>query len=174
MLERPEASELDPYYAHYVGLVPDGDVITTLRTQIDDTAALLDGLRPTQETLRYAPGKWSVREVIGHVIDTERVFVVRALRFARRDSAPLPSFDQDDYVAQSNAHDRPLSGLMAELRLVRAATIAMFHSFEPTWGLRRGIASDRAFTVRAIAWIIAGHELHHRDILAERYLGSAS
>jgi uncharacterized damage-inducible protein DinB len=170
MLARPDTSEFDPYYGHYVGLVPDGDIVTTLRAQIESTAALLRGMDPDQEVLRYAPGKWSVREVVGHVIDTERVFALRALCFARRDPAPLPSFDQDDYAAQSNAHLRPMSELLDELLHVRASTVALLQGFDPLWGQRRGIASDRPFTVRAIAWIIAGHELHHRGVLNDRYL----
>jgi hypothetical protein len=167
---KPSAGEFLPYYERYIALVPAGDVLATLEAQMSDTQALLRGLPASTSTYRYAPDKWSVNEVIGHVIDAERIFAARALRFSRNDTTPLPSFEQDDYVRNSNANTYPLAELAAELDTVRRSTVFLFkHLDEPAW-LRRGIASNAEVTVRALAFIIAGHELHHREILHTRYL----
>lgn len=167
---RPAQGEFLPYYERYIALVPDGDVLATLETQMSDTQALLRGLPASTSTYRYAPDKWSVNEVVGHVIDAERIFAARALRFARNDATALPGFEQDDYVRNSNANAYPLAELAAELDHVRRSTLFLFrHLDEPAW-LRRGVASNAEVTVRALAYIIAGHELHHREILHTRYL----
>lgn len=167
---RPGAGEHDEYYRLYIGQVPDGDILETLERQIDETADLLKGLPAALETHRYAPDKWSIREVIGHLIDAERVFGVRALHFARSDPAPLPSFEQDDWVRLGNAHERPMASLVAELVAVRTGHVLLFRGLDADAALRRGIASGLEFTVRSIPWILAGHELHHRRLLQERYL----
>ncbi|HEX9219137.1 MAG TPA: DinB family protein [Gemmatimonadaceae bacterium] len=167
---RPAKSEFLPYYERYIALVPDGDVISTLTTQMSETQALLHGLPASVATYRYAPEKWSVNEVIGHLIDSERIFAARALRFARNDPAPLPGFEQDDYVRNSTFDAYPLSELASELEIVRQSTIFLFrHIDEQAW-TRRGVANNAEVSVRALAYIIAGHELHHREVLRSRYL----
>ena len=167
---KPAKSEFLPYYERYIALVPDGDVISTLTTQMSETLALLGALPASVATYRYAPEKWSVNEVIGHLIDSERIFAARALRFARNDPAPLPGFEQDDYVRNSTFDAYPLSELASELEIVRQSTIFLFrHIDEQAW-TRRGVANNAEVSVRALAYIIAGHELHHREVLRSRYL----
>jgi len=137
---------------------------------MSETQALLHGLPASVATYRYAPEKWSVNEVIGHLIDSERIFGARALRFARNDPAPLPGFEQDDYVRNSTFDAYPLSELASELEIVRQSTIFLFrHIDEQAW-TRRGVANNAEVSVRALAYIIAGHELHHREVLRSRYL----
>jgi DinB family protein len=167
---RPVEGEFLPYYERYISLVPDGDVLSMLEEQMIDTQSLLRGIPPAVSTYRYAPGKWSVNELIGHVIDSERIFAARALRFARNDPTPLPGFEQDDYVRNSNFDPYPIAELASEWESVRRATVFLFkHLEEPAW-MRRGVANNAEVSVRALAYIIAGHELHHREILRERYL----
>ena len=167
---RPAEGEFLPYYERYIALVPSGDVLTTLDAQMSETQGLLRALPASSSTYRYAPGKWSVNEVIGHIIDSERIFAARALRFARNDATPLPGFEQDDYVRNSKFDVYPVAELASELDSVRRATVFLFkHLEEPAW-MRRGIANNAAVSVRALAYIIAGHELHHREILSARYL----
>jgi hypothetical protein len=167
---KPAKSEYLPYYETYVKLVPDGDVIATLTSQMIETQSLLHALPNSVATYRYAPDKWSVNEVVGHIIDCERIFTARALRFGRNDATPLPGFEQDDYVRGAVFDAYPLSDLASELEAVRHATIFLFrHMDEEAW-TRRGIANNAEVSVRALAYICAGHELHHREILSSRYL----
>jgi hypothetical protein len=167
---RPAASEYLPYYERYIGLVPEGDVVATLVNQMVETQSLLRALPASVATYRYAPEKWSVNELVGHMIDSERIFTSRALRFARNDPAPMPSFDQNDYVRNATFDSYPLADLASELEAVRHATIFLFrHMDEQAWS-RRGIANNAEVSVRALAYIVAGHELHHREILSARYL----
>jgi len=168
---RPETGEFNPYYAGYVALVPDGDVRATLRTQIADTAALLLAAPTNLHEHRYAAGKWSVKEVVAHMADTERVLAYRILRFARGDDTPLASFDEQLWAPAAGCEMRTLPSLVAEFEAVRAATAALLQGLPPEAWTRGGQASGAAVTVRALAWIIAGHELHHRAILEGRYLG---
>ena len=171
MIQRPEPDECDAYYHRYIGRVPDGDLLDILEQGVAETRSVVAGLTAERETYRYEPGKWSVREVVGHVVDSERAFAYRALAFARHDPAPYPSFDQNEYAAVSNANERPLPDLIAELSAVREANVLMFRGFEDeTWNLR-GVASGFEFTVRALAFIIAGHEIWHRGTLRKLYLG---
>jgi hypothetical protein len=168
--QKPEKSEFLPYYERYIALVPDGDVISTLTSQMTDTQSLLNALPASVATYRYAPDKWSVNEVVGHLIDSERIFTGRALRFARNDATPIPGFEQDDYVANATFNSYPLSELAAEFETVRQSTLFLFrHLDEEAW-IRRGLANNAEVSVRALAYIIAGHELHHREILSTRYL----
>lgn len=167
---RPDA--VPEFYSRYVARVPDGDIAGTLATQIDETVALLAGLSEDQAHHRYAPGKWSIKEVLGHVADAERVFAYRMLRFARGDATPLAGFDENAYVPAGRFDDRPLPDLLAELQSVRTATVALLRGLPADALDRRGTANGVAITVRALAWVTAGHELHHRHILAERYLGA--
>ena len=167
---KPDESEYLPYYGRYIALVSDGDVVATLEAQMRETQALLGGMPASMATYRYAPGKWSVNEMLGHVADSERIFAARALRFARADATQLPGFEQDDYVRNSSFDSYPLSDLAAELDTVRRSTIYLFrHLTEEAWQ-RAGVANNAKVTVRALAYIIAGHELHHRGILQSRYL----
>jgi len=167
---KPAKSEFLPYYERYIALVPDGDVISTLTTQMTDTQSLLRALPASVATYRYAPDKWSVNEVVGHMIDSERIFTGRALRFARNDATPIPGFEQDDYVRNATFDAYPLSDLASELEAVRQSTVFLFrHMDEEAW-TRRGLANNAEVSVRALAFIIAGHELHHREILSARYL----
>jgi hypothetical protein len=169
--DRPDLSEHADYYGRYIERVPDGHIVTTLRDQLGDTLALLTDLPADGETYRYAEGKWSLREVVGHLIDTERVFGFRALAMARSDDADLPPMDQDEWAAHSNAHGRALDDLTKEWIAVRRATVHLFATFDDTVAMRRGRASGYDFTVRSFPWIIAGHELWHRVRMREDYLG---
>ncbi len=171
-LKRPGADEHAPYYGLYVRQVPEGGVLEILAEEVGRTVALLTPLDEAQAAFRYASGKWSVKEVVGHLIDVERVFAQRALHFARRDRAPLPSMEQDDWVEAGRFNRRTLASLLDEFTTVRQATLAMFHGFDPEAWPRRGIASDVGFTVRSLPHIIAGHEIHHRNVLATKYLPS--
>ena len=167
---RPAPSEYVPYFARYVDLVPGGDVLDLLRRQVDETAAVVGKLSERDGDFRYAEGKWSIKEVVGHIADTERIFVYRALCFARREAAGLPGFDENEYVRHADFPSRSLKELLSEFRTVRAATLSFFSSCGEEALMRRGTANRREYTVRAVAYIIAGHERHHAGILAERYL----
>jgi hypothetical protein len=171
-LTRPLAGEYNPYYNTYISKVPDGDVLQVLAKQLDETQALLKSIPEDRAGHRYAPDKWSIREVVGHLIDSERIFAYRALRFARGDSNPLPGFDQDEYVRASGSDRRRLSDLASEFAHLRRATIAMLSSLDEGTPERRGKANNDEISVRALAYVMAGHERHHIDILKERYLVS--
>jgi hypothetical protein len=173
MIARPDASEYAPFFAGYVSRVPDGDVLDLLARQVDETASLLGGLSETRAGYRYAPGKWSVKEVVGHVADAERVFTYRALRIARGDQTPLASFDENAWMRFGSFDTRPLADLLAELRTVRQSSLALYRSFTPEAVLRRGTASQEGVSVRALIHITAGHERHHVQVLRERYLKTA-
>lgn len=166
---RPAPGEYAPYYERYVSLVA-GDVLETLERQGAETVALLGGLTEERGGSRYAPGKWSVKELVGHMIDTERVFAYRLLRVARGDRTPMEGFDQDPYVANSNADARTLQSLASEYGHVRAATLALARGLDSAAWSRSGVANENEVTARALAHIIAGHEAHHVGILRERYL----
>jgi hypothetical protein len=167
---KPEKGEFLPYYGRYIDLVTSGDILSTLTSQMDETQALIRSLPASVSTYRYAPDKWSVNQVVGHLMDSERIFDARALRFARNDATPLPGFEQDDYVRNSDFDSYPLAELASELASIRQSTIFFFkHLSEDAW-MRRGVANGAEVSVRALAYIIAGHELHHRGILQARYL----
>ncbi|MEO1366078.1 MAG: DinB family protein [Acidobacteriota bacterium] len=169
---RPESDEYHEYYGLYVDQAPDGDIFETLSGGLAATATLLGGLTPEQETFRYAAGKWSPREILGHLIDTEWTFAYRGLCFARTDPAPLPGFDQDLWAGASNAGEQPMAELLDTFSCVRRSTIALYRRLDDAAWMRRGIASDCEFTVRAMPYILAGHEVHHRRVLEARYLTS--
>ena len=166
---RPEPTEYFEYYGKYISQVKADEVRGALTAQRDESAELLARLTEAQGAHRYAPGKWSVKEMLVHVADCERVFAYRALRFGRADQTPLPAFDENAWGPWAAADARPLSAIVSELAAVRAATIALCDSFAPEAFARGGEASGRFITVRALFWIIAGHELHHRMVLRERY-----
>lgn len=168
----PDATEYAPYFARYIERVPEGDILDILERQSVETAALLAGVSEDEASFRYAPDKWSIRQVVGHMTDTERVMLYRALSFARGEQAMLPGFDENAYVAGARFDERTLHGLADEFRLVRAATIPFFAALTPEELRRVGTANNRTYTVRALAWIIAGHEVHHMSLLRERYLSA--
>lgn len=167
--DRPDPTEHAEYYARYIARVPDGSILETLRDQLPGTLGLLD-VPIERETYRYEEGKWSLREVVGHLIDTERMFAFRGLTMARSDDADLPSMDQDEWAARSNAHDRPLAQMAEEWIAVRRSTVHLFASMESGAAGRRGRASGYDFTVRSFPWIIAGHELWHRQLIERFYV----
>jgi len=170
-IPRPAPGEHHDFYSGYVSLVPEGDdVLRVLQEGIAQTRAVLDGVPPEAEGYRYAPGKWTIRQVVRHLVDTERIFAYRALHIARGAAAPLPGMDQEAWARESNAGQRPLSDLLDELEAVRRAGLHLFRSFSPEILARRGTASGYEFTVRSFAWITAGHEIHHRGLLRDRYL----
>ena len=166
---RPESDEYAPYYKTYISLVPDADIVTTLEKQLQETSALLNARSEADGEFRYAPGKWSVKEVLGHLTDSERVFAYRVLRIARNDKTPLAGFEQDDYVQYGSFAQRPLADLIEEYISVRKATLSLLRGLDETAWARRGVANKNEVSVRAIAYIIAGHELHHKKILQEKY-----
>lgn len=168
---RPDPAEHAPYYARYIAEVPDGDVLRTLETQGDATTRLLRGVAEDRGGHRYAPGKWSLKEVVGHVNDVERVFALRALAFARGERAPLFGMEQDEWVAAARFDRRTLRSLAEEFAAIRQATLRLLEGLAPEDWPRRGTASGVEFTVRAIPWILAGHERHHLAVVRERYLG---
>lgn len=167
---RPGADEYAPYYERYVSLVPDGDLLATLTRQGGETVALLRSLPDERGMHRYAPEKWSINDVVLHLADAERVFGYRALTFARGDRTPLPSFEHDDWVVVARADGRRLPDLVDEFEQVRKGTLALLRGLDDEAIARRGTASGKEVTARALAWIIAGHERHHVAILRERYL----
>lgn len=167
---RPAPSEYDVYYHRYVRLVPDGPVLTTLEDQLPLTLALLEEIGEAGAAYRYAPGKWSVKQVVGHLVDVEWVFALRGLRFARGDETPIPGIDQDQLVTGGDFDRLPLAALAGQLAAVRAASLALWRGVGTEAWARAGTASDCRFTTRSVPYIIAGHELHHRRILEQRYL----
>lgn len=168
-LVRPEATEYAPHFEKYVSKVPGNDVVSLLESQRLQTAQLFAASTERDGNFRYAQGKWTVKEIVGHVNDSERVFSYRALCIARGEQTALPGFEQDDYVVTASFGERSLADLVQESAIVRAATLALFRSLDAAAWVRRGTASGSSVTVRALAFIIAGHELHHREILKERY-----
>lgn len=171
-MRRPEPGEYAEYYQTYTSKVPDRPVLEVLADAPGELEALLADLPPDRETYAYAPGKWSIRDLLGHVVDCERVFSFRAAHMARGDDAELPGMDQDVWAGGSNASDRSVASLLAEFRGLREANVQLFRSFDDTVLSREGVASGYRFTVRAIVYILAGHEIHHRGVLAERYLSA--
>jgi len=165
----PGVDEYASFYAGYVGRVPAGDVLDALEQQIDETLALLTEFGEARGAHRYAPAKWSVKEVAGHLADTERIFVYRALCIARGESQSLPGFDENAYVANADFDSHSLASLMGELAVARRATLSFFRHLDEAALLRRGTANGAPVTPRSIAYIITGHERHHQAILRERY-----
>jgi DinB family protein len=169
-ISTPDRTEAAEYYYTYINQVPAGDIRTVLEAQRGEMVDLLRGISEERSRHRYAPDKWSIRQVVSHLNDTERLFVFRALWFARGFDTPLPSFDQNIAIATAAADERPLSSHVTEFDVVRAATVAFFQHLPAEAWARRGTASGNPFTVRALAYIAAGHVAHHARILRERYL----
>ena len=169
---RPEAGEYAPYYERYIALVPDNAILNTLEKQLSDTVALLSSRSEADGDFCYAPGKWSVKEMVGHLSDSERVFAYRVLRIARNDKTPMEGFEQDDYVRFGPFRQRRLADVIDEFAQVREATLTLFRNLAESDWTRRGMANNNEVSVRALAYIIAGHELHHRNLLREKYFFS--
>jgi hypothetical protein len=167
---RPDPTEYAPYYGRYTSLVPDGDILEILGGELQKTMQLLGGVPEAQAGFRYAPDKWSIKELVGHVIDTERVFAYRALRFSRNDATPLPGYDQNEYARNATHGEYPLAELVFEFEAARRSHLLLFRHLAPDAWTRQGRANDNPVSVRALAWIMAGHEMHHREILRTRYL----
>ena len=168
---RPDDTEFAPFYSGYVAAVPEGDILNILRRGGDEWQAVLAELPEARADYRYAEGKWSIKQVVGHLSDAERIFSYRALRIARGDQSPLASFDENAYAETAGSDRRTLSALAAELKVVREATVALFNSLPNDAWTRTGTASGKTVSVRALAYITAGHAAHHLKILRERYLG---
>jgi len=166
---RPEPGEYNPYYDRYVSLVPQGDILNTLEAQRRQMLLLLSGRDDADGNFRYAPGKWSVSEVLGHVCDTERIFAYRALRISRGDQTPIEGFEQDDYVKNGPFGREPLSEIIEDYIAVRRATLTLLRNLDEAAWMRKGTVNQKEITVRALGYLIAGHELHHRRILEEKY-----
>ncbi len=166
----PAAGDFAEAYAGYVARVPAGDVVATMRDQLGETLSLLRAVDPSRTTTGYAPGKWSIRDIVLHMADTERVMSYRALRIARADTTPLASFDENAWTPAAGANARSMDSLLGELEATRRSTVAMLDGLPAEAWSREGTASGKRITARALAWIIAGHERHHLAIIRERYL----
>jgi len=168
-IPRPQSNEYAPFYANYIAGVSEPDASMALRQQIKETVPLLENIPETRGSFRYAPDKWTIKEVIGHMSDVERVMAYRALRIARADATPLAGFEQDDYVRAAHFEARTLPSLIKEFENIRGATLAFFEGLEEAAFIRTGTANQVTFSVRALAYIIAGHERHHLKVLREKY-----
>ncbi len=169
--DRPAPTEFADFYGGYVAAVPDGDLLQVLEAQGKATIALVEAVPESRGNFAYAPGKWTLKDVLCHIADGERVFSYRALRIARGDQTPLASFDENAWVPEAAAAARTMKDLAEELAAVRASTLALLRHLPAESVTRTGTASGRTISVRALAWIIAGHERHHLRIIRERYLG---
>jgi uncharacterized damage-inducible protein DinB len=167
---RPASDEYAPFFAGYVSLVPDGDVLEALEQGRHQTRELLGRLSEAKAAYRYAPEKWTIKGVLGHLADAERIFAYRALWFARGDASPLPGWDENAWAQLSDFDAHSLKNLLVGYDAQRSATLALFRSLPAAAWQRRGTANSNPVTVRALAWIAAGHERHHLKILRERYL----
>ena len=170
----PKPSEYDPYYGRYISLVERGDILRAMEQQLSETTAVLSQLTGQQGAYRYAPDKWSVKEMLGHLIDSERIFTYRALRVARGDKTPIEGFEQDDYVPYGRFDQRALATLVEEFASVRQSSLFLFKHLDIEAWMRRGIASRKEISVRALAYVIAGHELHHRRMIKDKHLTAAA
>ena len=169
---RPGADEYAPAFADYVARIGDDEnIVTVLGDQLDEVLARFGAVPDSRGDFRYAPGKWSLKEVIGHLADTERVFAYRALSIARHDPAPLPAFDDQAWVAEMGAGDRTLADIVEEFGIVRRGTLALFRHLPPAAWTRRGTANGHPASVRAMAYVMAGHARHHLEVVEARYLG---
>lgn len=171
---RPTADEYAPFYAGYVDRLPDAPILPRLAGQLDELGGLLGRLRPGAAAFRYAPAKWTVGQVVGHLADAERIFGMRATCFARGETAPIPGFSENDYVAEGGFEARPLDSLVRELEHLRAANLEMFGALDADRWARAGTASGATVSVRALAWILAGHLDHHLGVLRDRYAAAFS
>ncbi len=170
-IRRPEPTEYDPYYERYISLVKTDDMVATLQKQAQETRDLLGKVSAEKAEFRYAAAKWRVKDVLGHVNDTERIMSYRVLRIARGDQTPIEGYEQDDYVVGGKFGLRTMDDLLQEFMTIRNATIQLVRHLDAETSQRRGTANNKPISARAIVYVIAGHELHHRKILQEKYLG---
>ncbi len=168
MLSRPSPTEYAEFYQNYIARVPEGPVLDFLGKQLGDYRQLLVGVSDETASAAPAPGKWSIKQVLGHICDAERVMAYRALRFGRGDTGELRGFEQDDYVREAQSNTRSLDDLLAEFESIRRATVALFGSLPPGAEGRSGVANGNEVTVRALAYIAAGHAQHHLEQLKTR------
>jgi len=169
-IERPQKGSYPEFYDKYISLVKGEDIITEMLTEHYETVELITSIDLETQHYQYEEGKWTIKEVIQHLIDCERVFAYRILSFARNEKAPLPGFDENEYAMQSNAIRRDINDIARELSVLRASTIELIKSLNDTMLSREGIANGKSISVRALIYIILGHELHHRHIIETRYL----
>jgi hypothetical protein len=167
---RPKADEHVPYYSLYIDRVPDGDIVDMLEKQTPEMLSFLKAIPESRVDYRYAPGKWSIRQIVGHLGDGERVFQYRAFRFSRADETPVPGFEENLYVDNAPFEHVAYSDLIDELENLRNATLHMFKGMNAEMMSRRGVANEHGISVRAIAWIMVGHVSHHMQVLREKYL----
>jgi hypothetical protein len=171
---RPQTGEYSSYYQRYIDLASEDDIVGALDAQSHETATLLGGLGEKEASHRYAPDKWSVKQIVGHIIDAERVFAYRVLSIARGETKALPGFDQEPFVVNGRFDDRPLADLAEELATVRRANVMMMRALSEEAWRRTGIASENPVSARAVAYVMLGHERHHLRVIRERYLGDAT
>ncbi|WP_243301461.1 DinB family protein [Geothrix oryzisoli] len=169
-LTRPLPGEYAEGYAPYIAEAPEGDVLALLQGQMGEVAALFAGLSDTQGAFRYAPGKWSLKDLLLHLSDAERIFAYRCLRIGRGDSTPMPGFDEDAYAAAAQADARTMADLLADFRAVRTASLTLFRSLPDGAWLNQGTTNNRGITARCIPYIALGHAAHHLAVIRERYL----
>lgn len=173
MISRPAPTEYADFYANYISKVPNGDLLNFMDLQPAEFDGLVNDLTDDQAMRPPAPGKWSVKQVLGHLCDTERVHTYRVLRFARGDKTALEGFEQDDYVATANSNSRSTTELLAELRSVRKATLSLLESLTSEDATRTGVANGNPISVRALAYVIAGHAQHHLELMRQQFSGKA-
>lgn len=170
-IERPQENEYPAYYETYIGKVEGKDLLAALKQGAETLANFLETIPDEKHGYLYAEGKWTIREIVGHLLDAERVFAYRALRFSRADKTPLAGFDENLYVPESRANHRKMLDLLAEFVALRASTVALFEGMNEEMTLRQGEANGKPISVRALGYIICGHEIHHMRVIQERYLG---
>ena len=169
-MNRPEKNEYAEYYDRYISLIPEGEIVPILEKQIDDMAAMFAGVPEDKGTFSYAPGKWTTKESLSHVIDAERIFAYRLLRISRGDETPLEGFDQEGYIENSNANARSFADLLEEFALQRRSNLLLIRNLSDAASRRMGTASDNPVSARALAYMLAGHVKHHENIFRNNYL----
>jgi hypothetical protein len=169
---RPEENEFAPAYKGYISQVLEDDAIVALEAELNESLAFFRAIDEQASKTAYAEGKWTIRQVLGHIVDTERVMSYRALRFARNDKTELPGFEQDDFMRGASFNEVSMGDMLREFEYLRRANILMFRNLSAEAWERRGVASGREITVRALAYIVVGHEKHHRKVVRERYLSA--
>jgi DinB family protein len=169
-MSRPQPAEYDSYYQKYISLVPEEDIILVLETQMDELAELFKDIPEEKGTFAYADGKWTIKEVLSHLIDGERIFAYRAFRIARGDKTPIEGFEQDGYIENSHANRRPFAEMIKEFALLREANLMFFSNLEIGDWVRTGTANNVEISVRSLAWIMVGHTRHHLNILKSNYV----
>jgi len=169
-MERPTPNEYNLYFEGYINQVPEGNIVSLMESQLDDAVKFFKEIPNEKHNYRYAENKWNVKEVLGHIIDCERIFSYRALRVARNDKTPLAGFEQDDYIKFANFDKLNFEDLIEQFYFLRKSNLQMFKSFDEEYFTRIGISNNHEISTRALAYIIVGHVIHHIKILKERYL----